>query len=194
MQPRLSLRPSPGYQIACYSLRGVQYPSVKVPNLKCTQKIQVFQESVPLTRPLCYNEGPMNKPTPEVHIYASGLTFVVVPVLNALNGSAVEVTPVYKIPLTLGRPTVFRLARAIRNAREFSENEESTTAARWDGDVGRWWQHHLMLIAIKWEAARVRMMEPDLGEETSVGLPADTAESELAERLIQRLGQRLHGG
>ncbi|MCJ7548528.1 MAG: hypothetical protein MUQ30_02475, partial [Anaerolineae bacterium] len=98
------------------------------------------------------------------------------------------------ILLTLGRPTVFRLARAIRSAREFSENEESIHAVRWDGDGGRWWQHHLMWVAIKWEAAHVRMCQPDLGEETSVTLPVDTPESELAERLIQWLGQRLHGG
>jgi len=136
----------------------------------------------------------MNKTTPEAHIYANGLTFVVVPVTKAPDGKAVEVTPVHKIPLTLGRPTVFRLARAIRNAREFSESEESTNAAPWDGDGGRWWQHHLMLITIKWEAARAWLMEADLGEETSVTLPVDTPESELAERLIQWLGQKVHGG
>jgi len=154
----------------------------------------MFQRSGPLTRPLCYNDRAMNKTTPEIHIYANGRTFVVVPVTEAPDGKAVEVTPVHEIPLTLGRPTVLRLTRAIRNARKFCENEESIHTVRWDGDGGRWRQHHLMLVAIKWEAAHVRMLEPDLGEETSVTLPVDTPESELAERLIQWLGQRLHGG
>ena len=134
----------------------------------------------------------MNKTTPEVHIYANGRTFLVVPVTEAPDGKVVEVTPVHTIPLTLGRPTVFRLTRAIRSARKCSENEESINAVRWDGDGGRWWQHHLMLVAIKWEEARVRMLEPDLDDERSVTLPVDTPESELSERLIQRLGQRLH--
>ena len=154
----------------------------------------MFQRSGPLTRPLCYNDGAMNKTTPEVHIYANGRTFVVVPVKEAPDGNVVEVTPVHEIPLTLGRPTVLRLTRAIRNARESCENGGSSHTVRWEGDGGRWRQHHLMLVAIKWEAAHVRMLEPDLGEETSVTLPVDTTESELAERLIQWLGQRLHGG
>jgi len=154
----------------------------------------MFQRSGPLTRPLCYNDRAMNKTTPEIHIYANGRTFVVVPVTEAPDGNVVEVTPMHEIPLTLGRPTVFRVARAIRNAREFSESEESITAARWDGDGGRWWQHHLISVAIKWEAPHVRILQPSLGEETSVTLPVDTPESELAERLIQWLGQRLHGG
>jgi len=118
---------------------------------------------------------------------------VVVPVTEASDGNVIEVTPVHEIPLTLGRPTVFRLTRAIRNARESSENEESITAARWDGNGGRWMQHHLMWIAIRWEASHVQMLQPDLDEETSVILPVDTPESELAERLIHWLGQRLHG-
>ena len=154
----------------------------------------MLQRSGPLTRPLCSNDGAMNKTTPEVHIYANGRTFVVVPVTETPDGKAVEVTPVHEIPLTLGRPTVFRLTRAIRSAREFSESEESITAARWDGDGGRWRQHHLMWVAIKWEATHVRMLQANLGEETSVTLPVDTPESELAERLIQWLGKRLHGG
>lgn len=136
----------------------------------------------------------MNKKTPEVHIYANGRTFVVVPVTEAPDGRAVEVTPVHAIPLTLGRPTVFRLTRAILSAREFSEKEESIHAVPWDGDGGRWWQHHLTLVAIKWGAAHVRMLKPDLENETSVSLPVDTPESELAERLVQWLGQRLHAG
>ena len=136
----------------------------------------------------------MNKTTPEVHIYANGRTFVVVPVTETPDGKVVEVIPVHEIPLTLGRPTVLRLTRAIRSARKFSESEESITAARWEGDGGRWWQHHLMWVAIKWEAAHVRMVEPELDDETSVTLPVDTPESELAERLIQWLGLRLHGG
>jgi len=136
----------------------------------------------------------MNKTTPEVHIYANGRTFVVVPVAETPDGNVVEITPVHEIPLTLGRPTVFRLIRAIRHARELSENEESVHAVRWDGDGDRWRQHHLMWVAIKWEAAHVRMLEPDLDDETSVTLPVDTPESELAERLIQWLGQSLHGG
>ena len=152
----------------------------------------MFQKLGPLTDPLCYNGDDMNKTTPEVHIYANGRTFVVVPVTEAPDGNVVEVTPVHEIPLTLGRPTVFRLTRAIRSARKLSESEESITAARWDVDEGRWRQHHLMWVAIKWEAAHVRMMEPDLDDETSVTLPVDTPESELAERLIQWLGQRLH--
>ena len=136
----------------------------------------------------------MNKTTPEVHIYANGRTFVVVPVTETPDGKVVEVIPVHEIPLTLGRPTVLRLTRAIRSARKFSESEESITAARWEGDGGRWWQHHLMWVAIKWEATHVRMVEPELDDETSVTLPVDTPESELAERLIQWLGLRLHGG
>ncbi|MCD6287424.1 MAG: hypothetical protein J7M39_16075 [Anaerolineae bacterium] len=135
----------------------------------------------------------MNKTAPEVHIYANGRTFVVVPVTEAPDGKAIEVTPVHQIPLTLGRPTVFRLARAIRNAREFCENEGSIHAVLWDGDGGRWRQHHLMWVAIKWDADHVRMLQPHLGKERSVILPMDTPESKLAERLIQWLGQRLHG-
>jgi len=119
---------------------------------------------------------------------------VVVPVTETPDGKVVEVIPVHEIPLTLGRPTVLRLTRAIRSARKFSESEESITAARWEGDGGRWWQHHLMWVTIKWEAAHVRMVEPELDDETSVTLPVDTPESELAERLIQWLGLRLHGG
>jgi hypothetical protein len=154
----------------------------------------MFQSPDPLTEPLCYNGDDMNKTTPEVHIYANGRTFVVVPVTEAPDGNVVEVTPVHEIPLTLGRPTVFRLTRAIRSAREFSEGEESITAARWDGSGGKWRQRHLMWVTIKWEAAHVRVLQPNLGEETFVTLPMNTPESELAERLIQWLGQRLHGG
>ena len=154
----------------------------------------MLQRPAPLAEPLCYNEDDMNKTTPEVHIYANGRTFVVVPVAETPDGNVVEITPVHEIPLTLGRPTVFRLIRAIRHARELSENEESVHAVRWDGDGDRWRQHHLMWVAIKWEAAHVRMLEPDLDDETSVTLPVDTPESELAERLIQWLGQSLHGG
>lgn len=119
---------------------------------------------------------------------------MVVPVVRNPDGTSVEVAPVHKIPLTLGQPTVFRLTRAIRQAREFSEGEKSADTVPWDGDRGRWWQHHLMLVVIRWEEGQVQFFEPEPGEVETEHLPEDISDSDLAERLVQRLGHKLHGG
>jgi hypothetical protein len=126
-----------------------------------------------------------------IHIYANGRRFVIVPVVSNPDTESLEVEPAYAIPLTLGRPTVVRLARALRVARQVGQRGE-VPADRWDGEGGRWWSHHLLGLTLTWtenqialEGLRERDSEPDI-------FPADTPDTTLAEKLIERLGQKLN--
>lgn len=141
----------------------------------------------------------------KIRVYANGRRFVVVPVISTplpssdSNPEAVEITPAHSIPLTLGRPTVVRLARALRAAKQASQAAEDD-APRWDGEGGRWWAHHLLGLALTWRETEIALAEirgrdsaRDLAHDLApLTLPAETPESALAEKLIELLGQKLH--
>jgi len=133
----------------------------------------------------------MAKTTADIHVYASGRTFIIVPVVSAPNDTPAEMAPVHSVPLTLGRPTSVRLSRAITSARETAGSITGGTGAPWDGDGGRWWQHHLLAAAVAWQDACVRAWDLDEGNE--LGRWDDVTSSELAEWLIGLLGTRLDG-
>ena len=126
-----------------------------------------------------------------VHVYANGRRFVVVPVVHDAAGDPIETQDMQTVPLTLGRPTVVRLGRALRAAREQSLRGASDRP-RWDGEEGRWWSHHLLGLAIRWEDDRALLS--DLGDSSPepVLLPTGATDSQVAEHLIELLGKRLH--
>ncbi|MGC9468814.1 MAG: hypothetical protein ACP5HS_09490 [Anaerolineae bacterium] len=134
----------------------------------------------------------------EVHVYGNGRGFVIVPVLEETGQEPREILPVERVSLTLGRPTVVELSRALRSAHERSTSGETDDVTPWDGDQGRWWQHNLLFVVIKWEEAHVAFLSqrksPE-GEWESFDarrFPADVQTLELAEALIAYLGERLH--
>ena len=139
------------------------------------------------------------RPSREVHVYGDGRGFVVVPVIARVPGEVVEITPVQRVWLTLGRSTSYELSRAL--ARALSRGVEAPeNAARWDGDRGRWWEHHLLSVVIRWEQDGVLLMFRQRradGTWESVdrrSFPPDTTTGALAEEIIHYLGRCLHGG
>ena len=133
----------------------------------------------------------MTETTAEIHIYASGRTFVVVPITRAQDGAAIETTPARTVPLTLGQPTSYRISRVIREARADCGCEGMDQPLSWDGDGGRWWQHHLMAVAVRWSGTQVRILDLDQTEGRPLELPAQVSNGELADHLIQVFGQKL---
>ncbi|MBN1248088.1 MAG: hypothetical protein JXC32_10555 [Anaerolineae bacterium] len=128
---------------------------------------------------------------PVVHVYASGRQLVIVPVVTDAHGDLVEIDAVQTVPITLGRPTVVRLSRALSAAREAS-NQRTAGQPRWDGERGRWWAHHLLGLTIRWEKDQIALTELHQDDAEPAILPADTTDIALAERLIELLGQKLH--
>ena len=126
-----------------------------------------------------------------IHIYANGRRFVIVPVMRDSTGEAVEIEPAAEVPLTLGRPTVVRLAWAVRDTRAVSR-QARTSAARWDGEAGRWWDHHLLSVSVAWEEDQVviRALQAPAGD--PIFLSPDVSDDELSETLITLLGEKLH--
>lgn len=141
----------------------------------------------------------MGKTKREVHVYGDGRGFVVVPVILHASGEAVEITPVQRVMLTLGRPTAYELSRALAQALSRSA-EAPEDAARWDGDRGRWWEHHLLLVVLRWETDRVlftpqqRRVDGTWQPANCRAFPPDVTTGALAEELIRYLGVCLHGG
>jgi hypothetical protein len=134
-----------------------------------------------------------------VHVYADGRGFVVVPVTQDPDGTPVEVTPVERVSLTLGRATSVELTRALRRAARRSAAEGDDDLAAWDGDDGRWWSHNLLFVKLAWTPEGVtltpqRPTSPGAWEDAGAeSLPPTTPSLEIAQHLIEYLGQRLHG-
>lgn len=134
-----------------------------------------------------------------VHVYANGRRFVVVPVVDGDGGAPIELEGGHTVPLTLGRPTVVRLSRALGAARADSEQAAAQAAAQiglprpqWDGEDGRWWDHHLLGLAVCWAADQITITELQDEPPEPVLFPKETPDSVLAEQLIARLGEKLH--
>ncbi len=126
-----------------------------------------------------------------VHIYANGRRFVIVPVISSPGGELIELDAVQTVPLTLGRPTVVRLSRALRAAVAASL-ESAPDVPRWDGEKGRWWSHHLLGLTAKWKDNRITLSGLDDDGMAPVVFPADTPEGDLSEQLIALLSGKLH--
>lgn len=138
----------------------------------------------------------------EVHVYASGREFVVVPVLSLTPEEVVEAAPAEHVNLVIGRATVVELSRALRAAQQQCLSASSVTACEghipWDGDTGRWWAHNLLFVVLRWCDGKlefIRQARTDGSDweavETTI-LPAETSFTDLAEELIRALGDRLH--
>jgi hypothetical protein len=137
---------------------------------------------------------------PSVHVYGSGRVFVVVPRVQSDEGEWVEVTPVEKVNITLGRSVVAPLTQALREGKARSsvglvglQNQEDI----WDGDGGRWWNHRLLCVRITWSQAHIRFApqpkDPEgLDRETLTEImPGNLPEVKIATRLVEYLGQQL---
>ena len=140
-----------------------------------------------------------------IRVYASGRKFVVVPLVERPDEHQIEAAPAHHVNLTLGRPAVLTLTKAIRSARERSTAEPSGSVVAWDGEDGRWWVHHLLSVTVTWEASRIVItsgprMKANAGASVQeeafhrLELPTDTPASDIAEWLIRHLGERLHSG
>ena len=90
-----------------------------------------------------------------VHIYAAATRFVVVPVRH-IDGECVEVVPVQRVGLMMGRDTVGELAKAIDKSAVYPPVELGVRPALWDGDNGRWWNHNLLYVQLLWCGDRVQ--------------------------------------
>lgn len=140
----------------------------------------------------------MDQQQREVHVYANGRGFVVVPTIVDGNGTRVEAPPVDRVLLTLGRATVVELARALRTAAQQSADLTLEATAPWDGDGERWWTHNLCFVVLQWvdDGLKYAPQVPaaDGGWETgsTETLPLDTTFVDLAEKLILSLGEQLH--
>lgn len=122
-----------------------------------------------------------------IHIYADGRGFVICPVYQDTHAEWHEYQPVQRVSLALGQPTIQRLAQAIQKAR--AQSQESP-GAKWDGDAGRWWAHHLLAMAIVESAGELVLS--DLGEDTLLARwPVDTPLSKVAQRIIEQLRKAL---
>jgi hypothetical protein len=139
---------------------------------------------------------------PEVHVYASGREFVVVPVMVAATGETLEVTPVEHVNLVIGRATMVELTRALRELWERSSIAAGAAGLDgvtvWGGDNGRWWAHNLLFVVLRWGKDGLTFARQERassgGWETAASelLPHDTPFAELAEKLIYALGEQLH--
>ena len=125
------------------------------------------------------------------HIYANGRRFIIVPVVTRPDGQPIELDAPQTVPLTLGRPTVVRLTRALHAAKEAS-HQGNPEAAPWDGESGRWWSHHLLGLTLHWGDDQVTLSGLQEGEMTPIVFSTETPEGEIAERLIALLGEKLH--
>jgi hypothetical protein len=136
----------------------------------------------------------------EVHVYATGRGFVVVPVVRRADDENAEWTPVRRVSLALGRPTVVTLSRALQKAREQSAAGPEAGTEAWDGDGGRWWVRHLLLVEITWQAEQIKLTHETrahgglLAREPvqTLSLPGDTPAYDLARWIVQYLAETLH--
>ncbi len=137
------------------------------------------------------------QPEPQVHIYGSGRVFIVVPVAQSDTGDWVEMNPVERVNIILGRSVVVPLAQALREAQAQSTAGLQSEADRWDGDGGRWWDHHLLHVRITWSQEHITFApQPAASGKSEIKeplelIPGDVPESKLATRLIEYLGERL---
>lgn len=134
---------------------------------------------------------------PRVHVYGSGRVFVVVPVAQSDTGEWIEMNPVDRVNIILGRSVVVPLAQALREAKAQSTAGLQDEASVWDGDGGRWWDHHLLCVRITWSrehiafAPRPEAVGESEADELIEIIPGNVPESKLATRLVEYLGQRL---
>ena len=133
---------------------------------------------------------------PRVHVYGSGREFVVVPLAHSDEEDWIEVTPVHRVNIILGRSVVAPLARALREAKARSTAGLQEDAEPWDGDEGRWWDHHLLWVRITWSPAHITFAPQDISESGAEAempeiMPGNLPETKLATRLVEYLGQRL---
>jgi hypothetical protein len=122
-----------------------------------------------------------------VHVYSNVREFVVVPVVAGAEGAPVEITPAHHVSLARGLPTTVALALALERARDEARSA-ADGGTPWDGS--RWWDHHLLHVAVTWEEEQVRLV-PEAADDPPVAAPPDVALSELARWLVQHLGDRL---
>lgn len=122
-----------------------------------------------------------------VHVYGNVREFVVVPVVAGADGAPLEITPAHHVSLDRGLPTTVELALALERARDraLSVGKDGTP---WDG--GKWWDHHLLLVAVTWAGEQVRLV-PEAAGDSPITAPSDVALSDLARWLIQHLGDCL---
>ena len=134
---------------------------------------------------------------PRVHVYGSGRVFVVVPLAQSEAGDWMEITPVERVNIVLGRSVVVPLAQALREGKARSSAGFEDEADAWDGDGGRWWDHNLLCVRITWSPEHVTFApragaggEPETGEMVEI-MPGNLPEAKIATRLVEYLGQRL---
>ena len=121
-----------------------------------------------------------------VHIYASGRAFVVVPVCHQTDSEWVECQPVREIVVDKGLPFSLILEHAIDRAAQHA----CTELEPWDGAQGRWWEHHLFMVRLIWQAETLQLFI--LPETTpSIEWPATVSMIRVARHLIELLGQAL---
>lgn len=131
----------------------------------------------------------------EVHVYASAREFVVVPVTMTDTGAVLEVMPVERVKLVVGRATMVALSVALRQMHLRSTGELSAT--RWDADNGRWWEHSLLFVVLQWQPDELVFARQELdscGEWQTMSierLSTSTSFSTLAEKLVHALGEQL---
>jgi hypothetical protein len=132
-----------------------------------------------------------------VHVYGSGRVFVVVPLAPSENGEWMEMQPVERVNIVLGRSVIAPLAQALREGKARSSAGLEDEADVWDGDGGRWWDHNLLCVRISWSPAHVTFApragargEPETGELMEI-MPGNLSETKIATRLVEYLGQRL---
>jgi hypothetical protein len=131
-----------------------------------------------------------------VHVYASAREFVVVPVMVVAT-EAIELAPVERVKLVIGRATTVALTRALRDTRQRSAIGLDGEVPRWDGDNGRWRTHNLLFVTLRWDETGLtfaRQERSSTGEWETIAakrLPGDTPLEDLAAKLIEALGEQL---
>ena len=134
---------------------------------------------------------------PRVHVYGSGRVFVVVPLAQSEAGDWMEITPVERVNIVLGRSVVVPLAQALREGKARSSAGLEDEADAWDGDGGRWWDHRLLCVRITWSAEHITFapqIQDTVGEKAddlAEIMPGNLPEAKLATRLVEYLGHRL---